>query len=131
MLKVEIVAPHEKIFEGEADIVSVPGSKSPFQILQNHAPIVSSLDSGIIEIKSKNETTNFVISSGFIEVLNNKVSILVDYAINVENLIEPEIIAEIKKLEENISKGDEQNIIVEYKKQLKLAKIKLKAIEKK
>lgn len=131
MLKVEIVAPHEKIFEGEADIVSVPGSKSPFQILQNHAPIVSSLDSGIIEIKSDNLLSHFVISSGFIEVLNNKVSILVDYAINVDNLIEPEVIAEIKKLEENISKSDEPNVIEDYKKQLKFAKIKLKAIEKK
>ncbi len=131
MLKVEIVAPHEKIFEGDAEIVSVPGSKSPFQILKNHAPIVSALDSGIIEIKNGNLNNIFVISSGFIEVLNNKVIILVDYAINAEDLIQSEILEQIKMLDENILKAKNKLEIEEFQKQLKFAKIKLKAIDKK
>ncbi len=131
MLKIELVAPHERIFSGEADIISVPGSKSPFQVLVNHAPIVSSLEQGIIQVKTNNgDTYSFVSSAGFIEVLNNKVSILVDFAINVKDLDESVIRDEIKDIQNKISNCNDKEQIESLKSHLKLATIKLKSLEK-
>ena len=66
-LSVSIVTPQETAFEGAALAVSVPGSKSPFQVLYNHAPIISSLDVGILKIEDpSNAITAFACREGFI-----------------------------------------------------------------
>jgi F-type H+-transporting ATPase subunit epsilon len=58
--------------------VSVPGSQSPFQILYNHAPIISSLDIGVLKIEDeKNHVSYFAAREGFVEVLKNNVNIVV------------------------------------------------------
>ncbi|HRP01504.1 MAG TPA: ATP synthase F1 subunit epsilon [Candidatus Kapabacteria bacterium] len=86
-LKVDIITPNQTLYSGEADLVNVPGILSPFEILFNHAPIVSGLDRGIIKIDDKKEgNKRFISSSGFIEVLNNKVSILVEKAFDENTL---------------------------------------------
>jgi F-type H+-transporting ATPase subunit epsilon len=83
LLDVNIVSPKKVIFSGKAVSVSVPGSQSPFQILYNHAPIVSSLDLGVVKIVDENEKTiYFATTKGFTEVRKNVVSILVDNAEN-------------------------------------------------
>jgi len=78
ILQVSIVTPASIAFQGEALAVTVPGSKSPFQVLYNHAPIISSLDIGILKIEfTNNEIQFFAIKEGFIEVLKNNVNIVV------------------------------------------------------
>ena len=81
ILNVEIITPQKTIYSGKAISVAVPGSQSPFQVLYNHAPIVTSLDTGIIKIidEDKNEKY-FASKNGFAEVRKNLVSILVDNA---------------------------------------------------
>ena len=79
-LNVEIITPAEVIFKGEATSVSLPGSKAPFQVLSGHAPIVSSLDNGQIKVDTKNGEKIFQSSTGFAEINNNKVSVLVESA---------------------------------------------------
>jgi len=97
-LKVVIITPNQILFSGDADLVNVPGSLSPFEILYNHAPIVSALDRGKIRVFDKKEGENiFLTSEGFVEVSNNKVSILVERAENFANLT-------IKDIENNINK---------------------------
>ena len=84
LLDVNIVTPAKTVFSGSAVSVSVPGSKGAFQVLFNHAPIVSSLDLGIIKIvDDKQKTILFATTQGFTEVHKNNVSILVDTADNV------------------------------------------------
>ena len=86
-LNVNIITPLQVIFSGEADIVNVPGAKSPFEVLINHAPIVSSLEHGIIKISDRKAgTSKFISSEGFIEVSNNNVAILVENAVDMSNL---------------------------------------------
>ena len=86
LIEVKIVSPQKVIYSGKAVSVSVPGSQSPFQVLYNHAPIVSSLDLGIVKIVDENENTiHFATTKGFTEVRKNIVSILVD---NAENAAE-------------------------------------------
>lgn len=74
----DVLTPDEKLFSGEIVSVSVPGINGKFQILNNHAPIVSALAKGTVEIKRPDgELETFLIEQGFIEVLRNEVSLLV------------------------------------------------------
>ena len=79
-MHLEILTPEKKIYEGEVDMVQVPGSeeKGSFAILNNHAPIISSLMPGRLKIKNGSEEKEFIIKGGFVEALNNKVSVLVE-----------------------------------------------------
>lgn len=78
----EIITPDEKIFEGEVESTIFPGSDGSFQILNGHAPLISSLKSGDIKIVSvvdkKRKETGFTIDGGIVEVLNDKVVVLAE-----------------------------------------------------
>lgn len=77
-MKVYILTPTSQLFVGEASGVKVPGTQGQFEILENHAPVVSSLTKGIVQVKdSKGQKLNFDISQGFVEVLKNEVNVLV------------------------------------------------------
>ena len=75
----EIIAPDHQLYTGEVDLVQVPGSKGSFQILRNHAPIISTLDKGKIKIvDQKGGTTFFEVDGGVIEAKNNKIIVLAE-----------------------------------------------------
>ena len=75
----EIITPEEKIFEGEVSSVQFPGSDGKFEVLNNHAPIISSLVKGDIRvIDTNNNSTNYPINGGVIEMQNNKIIVLAD-----------------------------------------------------
>jgi len=77
----EIIAPDQNLFSGEVDLVQVPGSKGSFEILRNHAPIISTLDQGKIKIVDvKGRTTYFDVDGGVIEAKNNKIIVLAETA---------------------------------------------------
>ncbi len=77
-LNISIVTPQETAFEGKGLAVSVPGAHSPFQVLYNHAPIISSLEPGVIKIEDENNRLLvFAAREGFVEVLKNNVNIIV------------------------------------------------------
>ncbi len=92
-MHLEIVSPEATLFSGEVESVIVPGTSGSFQMLNNHAPIVSSLKDGTVIISGKiqlndtdqnkfkrkdDNTTLFEISSGTIEMRNNKLILLAD-----------------------------------------------------
>lgn len=74
----KIVSPEKIEFDGEVERVNVPGSKGNFEILQNHAPIISSLQQGTVEYINKTGLKTVDIIGGFVEVLNNEVSLCVE-----------------------------------------------------
>ena len=75
----EIITPDKKVFEGEIKLIQLPGSKGAFEILKNHAPIISTLDKGVIKIKDKNNKEQFFeIDGGVIENKANKIIVLVE-----------------------------------------------------
>jgi len=77
----EIIAPDQKLYSGEVDQVQVPGSKGSFEILRNHAPLISTLEEGRIKIVDvKGGTTFFEVNGGVIEVKNNKIIVLAETA---------------------------------------------------
>jgi len=75
----EIVTPDEKIFAGEIDLIRLPGSKGSFEILENHAALISTLESGPVKVIDKEgKVHSFHISKGVVECLDNNVVVLVE-----------------------------------------------------
>ena len=80
-MTLEILTPERKIFSGEVYGVQLPGISGLFEVLDKHAPMVSALKAGNLKIlKDKSSTSSFAIQSGFVEVLNNKATVLVEGA---------------------------------------------------
>jgi F-type H+-transporting ATPase subunit epsilon len=78
-MKVQIITPDKTLFEGEADLVQLPGLDGSFELLKNHAPLISALKKGKVKIKSNEEKEQFFeIRGGVIEVIKNKVLILAE-----------------------------------------------------
>ena len=77
-MNISVLTPDISVFEGPIKSVKIPGINGQFQILKNHAPLVSALAEGPVEIvKGSGEKLTFSIEKGFIEVLRNEVSLLV------------------------------------------------------
>ena len=77
-MNLTILSPESEIFSGAVKSVKVPGSLGYFQLLENHAPIVSSLDKGDVTIvKDNGQTLTLSVEGGFVEMLNNEVSLLI------------------------------------------------------
>lgn len=78
-MKIEIITPDQKVFEGDIRSVRVPGKKGSFQVLKDHAPIVSTLDNGaVIMVDHDGNETIYEINGGVIEVKANKIILLAD-----------------------------------------------------
>ena len=80
-MNLTILSPEKEIFAGEVKSVIVPGSEGQFEMLQNHAAIVSSLQEGSVKVTTATgEKISFSIPGGFVECLHNEVAILVSGA---------------------------------------------------
>ena len=77
-MNLEILTPDKKVYEGEVTAVTVPGTMGSFQILKDHAPIISTLEDGPVVIKNKMEEQTFIIKGGVVEVLDNKIIVLAE-----------------------------------------------------
>jgi F-type H+-transporting ATPase subunit epsilon len=76
----EIITPDKKVFSGEVTSVTVPGADGQFQMLKNHAPIISSLVNGMVKVKTATGTETFNVKGGVVEMLNNKIVVLAESA---------------------------------------------------
>jgi F-type H+-transporting ATPase subunit epsilon len=76
-MKLTIVSPEKVLYDGNAKSVTVPGTKGEFEVLENHAPILSSLKAGKPSYQTDKKEEIDVLS-GFVDVANNQVSICVE-----------------------------------------------------
>ncbi|HVM87739.1 MAG TPA: ATP synthase F1 subunit epsilon [Puia sp.] len=85
-MNLEILTPEKKVFSGDVYGVQLPGITGSFEVLDKHAPLVSALKNGRLKIlKDKNHhVVYFDVQSGFVEVINNKVAVLVEGAVEIE-----------------------------------------------
>ncbi|HKH62075.1 MAG TPA: ATP synthase F1 subunit epsilon [Flavitalea sp.] len=85
-MNVEILTPERKLFSGEVYGVQLPGVTGLFEVLDKHAPLVAALKAGRLKVlKDKNHHVNFFdIQSGFVEVINNRATVLVEGAVPVD-----------------------------------------------
>lgn len=76
-MKLEIITPEKRLFDGKVKLVQLPGAKGSFEILNNHAPLISTLTAGKIKVISEdNKQQFFDIQSGIVEVKSNIITIL-------------------------------------------------------
>ena len=85
-MNLEILTPEKKLYSGEVYGVQMPGISGSFEVLERHAPLVSALKAGRVKVlkDKQNHFSFFDIGGGFVEVLNNKVTVLVEGAKAVE-----------------------------------------------
>ncbi len=104
-LFLEIVTPSKSTFQGEINSITVPGSKGNFQVLKNHAPIVSSLEVGHIKVELPDNTTqNYATGGGTIEVNNNKILLLADSIEKVEDIDIERALSAKERAEQRLAK---------------------------
>jgi F-type H+-transporting ATPase subunit epsilon len=84
-MTLEILTPEKKIYSGEVYGVQLPGITGLFEVLDKHAPMVSALGKGNLKVlKEKNSFEHYTIQGGFVEVLNNKVTVLAEGAVQTD-----------------------------------------------
>jgi F-type H+-transporting ATPase subunit epsilon len=96
-LSLEVVAPEKMVMSKTVDMVTISGTEGDFGVLPGHAALVSSIRPGFLEIEADKETEKMFIGGGFIEVLEDKVSILATEVLSAEQI-------DISDCEEKISK---------------------------
>ncbi len=78
-MNIEIITPDKTLYEGTATLVQLPGIDGSFEILNNHAPLISVLGKGKIKIENEDKKTEFFeVNGGVIEILKNKILILAE-----------------------------------------------------
>jgi F-type H+-transporting ATPase subunit epsilon len=78
-MHLEILTPEKKLFSDEVYGVQLPGVSGSFEVLDKHAPLVSALKNGRIKVlNDKSHTVYFENQSGFVEVIDNRVTVLVE-----------------------------------------------------
>jgi len=111
-LNLEIVTPSKSAFSGEIKSITVPGSKGRFQVLKNHAPIISTFDVGMIKVELPDGKPNhYSTAGGTIEVLDNKVLLLADSIELVAEIDEERALKAKQRAEERlVAKTSDINI---------------------
>ncbi len=76
-MKIDILTPEVKLFSGEASSIKLPGIAGQFELLENHAPMIAALQKGKIEVTSDSGNKTIEIEDGFVECIQNEVSVLI------------------------------------------------------
>ena len=130
-INLEIITPEKVIYKDTIDSITVPGTQGGFQVLKDHAPLISTLEIGIITVKKNGSTNYYTTGGGTIEVLNNKVLILADSVELIEKIDIDRAELAKKRAEERLAKKHEEKIdIVRAEAALERAINRLKATEK-
>lgn len=118
MIKLEIVTPEKTVLNETVDLVTIPTARGEIGILPNHAPLISSLKSGVLSYSKGGSSTKMVVSGGFVEVGLNSVSILADIAENSEEIDVVAAKAEKDEVEKLLGswKGSEEEFETELEK---------------
>ncbi|MBZ7928492.1 F0F1 ATP synthase subunit epsilon [Campylobacter sp. RM10532] len=111
LFKIEIITPMGVIYEGDIKSVTLPGSEGEFGVLKNHAALVSSLKSGIIDIEKNDSNHELIaIDAGHVKVDEDKTSVLAKGAVWISGSDESEIQKNLAKAKELIKSMSSDNI---------------------
>ena len=116
-LSLEVVAPEEMVMTKTVDMVTISGSEGDFGVLPGHAALVSSIRPGFLEIEDNKEIEKMFIGGGFIEILEDKVSILASEVLSSEQINIPECEEKINKYNSDLTSSEnesDKNIILKH-----------------
>ncbi|MGY9105931.1 MAG: F0F1 ATP synthase subunit epsilon [Alphaproteobacteria bacterium] len=109
-LQFDLVSPEQLLLSEDVDMVTLPGSEGDFGVLPGHAPVLSTLKSGVVEVKGVEDAlSRLFVRGGFAEVNGDKVTVLAQEAIVLAELNVEELDKNIKNTEEDLvaAKSDE------------------------
>ena len=109
-INLEIITPEKIIYKDSVDSITVPGTKGMFQVLKDHAPLMSTIEIGVITFKKNDENKYLTTAGGTIEVLNNNVLILADSVEVIEDIDIDRAERAKTRAEENIKMKKEEDI---------------------
>lgn len=109
-INLEIITPEKIIYKDSVDSITVPGTKGMFQVLKDHAPLMSTIEIGVITFKKADDNKYLTTAGGTIEVLNNNVLILADSVEVIEDIDIDRAESAKTRAEENIKKKKEEDI---------------------
>jgi F-type H+-transporting ATPase subunit epsilon len=107
----DLVSPEKLIFSGDVESVVVPGTEGEFTVLKDHAPFMSTLRRGLLEIAQQgaNATEKFYVQGGFADVAPNGLTILADYAVKLEEFDAAKLDADIAEADVEFAAADEDD----------------------
>ena len=130
-MRLEIVSAEKNIYSDEVSAVVAPSIEGEIAILDNHAPLLTSLQPGEVRIiKNIDEDTFLYLSGGFIEVLGNHVTILADAAERVEEIEESKVQEAIKQAEEQLNTGQSGIDLANTLASMRKDQIRLKIVQR-
>jgi F-type H+-transporting ATPase subunit epsilon len=104
-IRCEIVSQDRMVFEGDADMVLVPGSQGEMGILPNHAPLLSTLKYGVLRVRIKDREELFTVAGGIVEVQPDLITVMADAAENVNEIDIGRAEAARRRAEELLKQG--------------------------
>ena len=104
-IRCEIVSQDRMVWEGDADIVIVPGMSGEMGILPKHAPLLSTLQYGILKVKHNDQEEIFTVAGGVVEIQPDVITVLADSAENVEEIDIARAEAARKRAEKTLEEG--------------------------
>ncbi len=131
-IRCEIVSQDRQVYEGDADMIIVPGILGEMGILPKHAPLLSTLKMGILRVRSQGREEHFTVSGGVIEVQPDLVTILADAAENVMEIDVARAEAAKRRAEEMLVEGAGPDIdnFLELEAALKRSNLRLEAVKR-
>lgn len=104
-MKLQILTPDKIVFDGEVDNVLVPGAAGPFEIMKDHAPILSSLMPGEVRVQVGSKKSFYAVSGGFLEFHNNLAVVLATTAETPEEIDLKRVAASKKRAEDRLAQA--------------------------
>ena len=108
-LQLELVLPDKLVASKLVDMVIIAGTEGDFGVLPEHAPLVSSIRPGLLEIHDSEKTEKFFLAGGFVEVLSNQVSILASELCSLEDIDISSCKDEIANLKKQLNSSQDEN----------------------
>ncbi|MFH1634840.1 MAG: ATP synthase F1 subunit epsilon [Chloroflexota bacterium] len=131
-IRCEIVSQDQMVFEGDVDIVVAPGTVGEMGILPNHAPLLATLDFGVIKVRYQGREEDFTVAGGIIEVQPTIVTVLADAAENVREIDAARAEAAMERAEKYLAEGPPPDVdsYLKMEAALRRSKLRLDAVRR-
>ena len=131
-IRCEIVSQDRTVFQGEADMVVLPGAAGEMGILPHHAPVLTTLKYGVVKVRSAGKEQIFAVAGGVAEVQPDIVTVLADAAENVEEIDVVRAQFARKRAEEILAKGvpKEQDALLNVEAALRRSNLRLDVVRR-
>lgn len=126
----EIITPEKIAFQAPVDYLSVPSKEGVLGILAGHEPLFSLLSEGELKISAKGEETFLAIGGGYLEVIKDKVVVLVSNAVKADEINEQEVLIAKKRAEEALEQKPEGETLIDAQAVFRRSQIALKVLKR-